>query len=147
MPQSNHSFPALFLIIWLTFGGPILFWSQAGWAFSHAISLEDSLGRLVLFEAPPKRVVCLLSSVTDLLDALDRTELLVGLTRQDLLNHPWLRLTSMGSFFQPDLAAIEAARPDLIIASTSQQTLLRQWIDNPQSPTKILPHGHDRPYG
>ena len=138
MPQSNHSFPALFLIIWLTFGGPILFWSQAGWAFSHAISLEDSLGRLVLFEAPPKRVVCLLSSVTDLLDALDRTELLVGLTRQDLLNHPWLRLTSMGSFFQPDLAAIEAARPDLIIASTSQQTLLRQWIDNPQSPTKIL---------
>ncbi|ADW19254.1 protein of unknown function DUF105 [Desulfobulbus propionicus DSM 2032] len=109
--------------------------TQAG-QYPHAF--KDSLGREVSLTSPPQRVVCLLSSVTDLLFELDRTEFLVGLSRQDLLNHSALRVPSMGSFFQPDLAAISNAKPDLIIASTSQQAMLQPWLDDPQQHTKVL---------
>ena len=123
------------LLVILLFTGPLL---QGAQAAEYPLTLQDSLGRKLTLEAPPQRVVSLLSSVTDLLVALGRTEMLVGLTRQDLLNHSSLRVASMGSFFHPDLAAIVVAKPDLIIASTSQQTMLRPWTDNPQSQTKSL---------
>ena len=111
---------------------------QPAHAAEFPLTLQDSLGREVSLAAPPERVVCLLSSVTDLLIELGRSEVLVGLSRQDLLTHSSLRATSMGGFFQPEVAAIEAARPDLIIASNSHRAVLQQWLDNSQLQTKIL---------
>lgn len=123
------------LLLFLLVAGAL---SNAGWASEYPLTLKDSLGREVSLATAPQRLVCLLSSVTDLLFELDRTEILVGLSRQDLLNHSALRVPSIGSFFQPDLAAITNAKPDLIIASTSQQALLQPWLDDPQQHAKVL---------
>jgi adenosylcobinamide amidohydrolase/ABC-type Fe3+-hydroxamate transport system substrate-binding protein len=123
------------LLVALLVVGPCVF---AGQATGYPLTIKDSLGREVSLVSPPRRVVCLLNSVTDLLVTLGRTEMLVGLNRQDLLNHSALRIPSVGSFFQPDLEAITAARPDLIIASTSHHDVLQQWPDNPHPPATIL---------
>lgn len=128
-------FPYFFLVGLLLFSGPSLRYSQAR---DYPLTIQDSLGRELTLTSPPQRVVCLLSSVTDLLVELGRSEVLAGLTRQDLLAHSRLRTPSMGSFSQPDLTAIEAAQPDLIIASTSQQPLRYRWQDNWHQRTKIL---------
>lgn len=130
-----HSLFARSLFVLLLLTGPL---SQGTQAAEYPLAITDSLGRELTLPSPPQRVICLLSSVTDLLVELDRTEMLVGLNRQDLLDHSALRVPSMGSFFQPDLAAITAAEPDLIIASTSQQTLLQPWLDDPQQQCKVL---------
>lgn len=114
------------------------FFSCHALAAGSPLTITDSLGRQLTLTSPPQRVVCLLSSVTDLLVALDRTELLVGLTRQDLLNHSALQVKSIGGFFDPDLPAITAVRPDLIIAATSHRSLLQQWLDDPQQQTTVL---------
>lgn len=126
---------ARLLFVLLLFTGPL---SPGTHAAEYPLAITDDLGCEVSLAGPPQRVVCLLSSVTDLLVELGQTEMLVGLNRQDLLNHSALRVPSMGSFFQPDLAAITAAKPDLIIASTSQQALLQPWLDDPQQHTKVL---------
>jgi len=123
------------LLILLLVAGPC---ANIGQAAEYPLTIKDSLGRELILTASPRRVVCLLSSVTDLLVELDRTEMLVGLSRQDLLNHSALRVASMGSFFQPDLVAMANAKPDLIIASTSQQAVLQPWLDDPQQHTKVL---------
>ena len=56
-------------------------------AAEYPLTITDGLGRKLTLTSPPQRVVCLLGSVTDLLVELNRTEMLVGLSRQDLLNH------------------------------------------------------------
>ncbi len=132
----HHAFFPVFLLVGLLLvTGPSL---QDGHAANYPLTLQDSLGRELTLPVPPQRVVCLISSVTDLLVELDRTDVLAGLTRQDLLTHGRLRVPSVGSFFHPDRLAIEAAQPDLIIASTSQQALLHNWLDNPQNHAKVL---------
>lgn len=123
------------LLLFLLVAGAL---SNAGWASEYPLTLKDSLGREVSLATAPQRLVCLLSSVTDLLVELDRTEILVGLSRQDLLNHSALRVPSMGSSSQPDEAAIVAARPELIIASSFHRSLLQKWLDDPQQQTKVL---------
>ncbi|MBM9614823.1 adenosylcobinamide amidohydrolase [Desulfobulbus rhabdoformis] len=107
-------------------------------ASDYPLTITDSLGRDIHFKQPPQRIVCLISSVTDLLMHLHQENLLVGITQEDLLTHARLRVTSMGSFFEPDPKAIEAARPDLIIGSTRQQQLLAPWLDDPHASTKVL---------
>ncbi len=126
---------ARLLFVLLLFTGPL---SPGIQAAEYPLVITDSLGRELTLIAPPQRIICLLGSVTEMLVALGRTETLVGLSRQDLLNHGGLRVPSMGSFFQPDLAAMANAKPDLIIASTSQQALLQPWLDDPQQLGKVL---------
>lgn len=134
-PMRIQAFLTRPLLIILLLTWPLLYSGQAA---EYPLTLKDSLGRELTLNTPPKRVVCLLGSVTDLLVKLDKTDILVGLTRQDLLNHSSLRLASLGSFSQPDNEAIEAAEPDLIIASLSNQALLKKWQTNPQIFSKAL---------
>ncbi len=132
--RSRTMFTRLVFVL-LLFTGPLALHAKSA---GYSLAIADDLGRELTLTAPPQRVVCLLGSVTDLLVELGRADLLVGLTRQDLLNHASLRMTSVGSFFQPDLDAIEAAKPDLIIASASQQNVLRLWLDDPDGRVKVL---------
>nr|WP_321467238.1 adenosylcobinamide amidohydrolase [uncultured Desulfobulbus sp.] len=111
---------------------------QSALSTGHPLAFKDSLGRELALQEPPKRVVCLLSSITDLLVELERTDILVGLTRQDLLSHSRLRIASVGSFFAPDLNAIAACHPDLILAPVSQQQAISRWLEESHLPTKIL---------
>ncbi|WP_448873702.1 adenosylcobinamide amidohydrolase [Desulfobulbus propionicus] len=131
----TSAFFARTLAVALLLIGSVLYNAQAA---GYPLTLKDSLGRELTLSVPPQRVVCLLGSVTALVVELGRSDVLAGLTRQDLLIHSRLRVPSVGSFFQPDSVAIEKIRPDLIIASTSQQALLAKWLDGPQNQTKVL---------
>lgn len=93
---------------------------------AFSVTVTDSTGQAVRFAAPPRRVVCLVPYVTEMVLAFGREEVLAGVTRQDLTLKSALRIKSVGSYFTPDAAAVEACRPDLIIAAPSQADLARR---------------------
>jgi len=81
-------------------------------------TLEDDLGRRITWEAPPRRIVSLSPSLTEILFALgaDRTTL-VGVTR--FCNYPPAakQIAKVGGIVDPSLEAVLALRPDLVLAT------------------------------
>jgi cobalamin transport system substrate-binding protein len=83
-----------------------------------ASATRDMLGRDVTLAAPPKRIVSLVPSVTEILYALNAEPLLVGVT--DFCDFPpeARRQPKVGGMVAPSLEAIIALKPDLVIATT-----------------------------
>src|SRR5207247_1010251 len=83
-----------------------------------AFSARDMLGREVALAAPPARIVSLVPSVTEVLFALGAEARLVGVT--DFCDYPPAARAkpSVGGMVNPNLEAIVALRPDLVIATT-----------------------------
>jgi ABC-type Fe3+-hydroxamate transport system substrate-binding protein len=81
-------------------------------------SSVDDLGTTVELAGPPRRVVSLVPSLTEALAATGR-ELLVGAT--DYCTHPAdLDVVRVGGSRFPDLAAVRALRPDLVLANAEE---------------------------
>jgi iron complex transport system substrate-binding protein len=76
------------------------------------------LGREVTLAAPPARIISLVPSVTETLYALGAEERLVGVT--DFCDYPPAarQRPSVGGMVNPNLEAIVALKPDLVIATT-----------------------------
>lgn len=89
-----------------------------GWLPNPATARElvDLTGRTVQLPAEPQRVVSLAPSITELVFALGRQEVLRGTTQYS--SHPPAasELPVVGSYIHPDLERIAALRPDLILA-------------------------------
>ena len=85
---------------------------------AEAFSARDMLGREVALAAPPARIVSLVPSVTEVLFALGAEARLVGVT--DFCDYPPAARAkpSVGGMVNPNLEAIVALRPDLVIATT-----------------------------
>jgi ABC-type Fe3+-hydroxamate transport system substrate-binding protein len=94
--------------------------------------------------APPQRIVSLVPSLTEALFALGLGERVVGLTEWCV--HPAdavARIRKVGGTKNPDLAAIESLRPDLVIANqeenrkrdveTLERAGLHVWLTYPRS--------------
>ncbi len=83
-----------------------------------AFTTRDMLGRDVTLAAPPRRIVSLVPSVTEILYALNAEHLLVGVT--DFCDFPpeAKRQPKVGGMVAPSLEAIIALKPDLVIATT-----------------------------
>ena len=83
-----------------------------------AFTTRDMLGRDVSLAAPPRRIVSLVPSVTEILYALNAEHLLVGVT--DFCDFPpeAKRQPKVGGMVAPSLEAIIARKPDLVIATT-----------------------------
>jgi ABC-type Fe3+-hydroxamate transport system substrate-binding protein len=78
----------------------------------------DDLGTTVPLADPPRRVVSLVPSLTEALAATGR-DLLVGAT--DYCTHPAdLDVARVGGSRFPDLAAVRALRPDLVLANAEE---------------------------
>lgn len=84
-----------------------------------AVTYHDMLGREVTLPSPPRRIVSLVPSVTELIFALGGEARLVG--RTDFCDYPpAARLkTSVGGMVAPNLETIVTLRPDLVIATTA----------------------------
>jgi ABC-type Fe3+-hydroxamate transport system substrate-binding protein len=81
-------------------------------------SLTDDLGNPVPLRGPVRRVVSLVPSLTEAV-AESAPGLLVGATAW--CSHPaGLEVTRIGGTKNPDVAAIEALRPDLVIANEEE---------------------------
>ncbi|HKQ64197.1 MAG TPA: cobalamin-binding protein [Methylomirabilota bacterium] len=85
---------------------------------AEAFTARDMTGRELTLAAPPKRIVSLVPSVTEILYALGAERLLVGVT--DFCDFPPEARTQpkVGGMVAPSLEAIVALKPDLVIATT-----------------------------
>jgi len=108
MTRRRFAIVAAIVAVWWLVASP----SEAEFA------TRDMLGRDVALAAPPKRIVSLVPSVTEILYALNAEPLLVGVT--DFCDFPpeAKRQPKVGGMVAPSLEAIIALKPDLVIATT-----------------------------
>ena len=95
-----------------------LLWGMActmGWA----VTVQDDRGQAVMLSAPPKRVVSLLPSLTETVCALDACDRLVGVDRYSNWPTSVQELPKLGGGLDPNIEAVVAARPDLVLMATS----------------------------
>ncbi len=93
--------------------------------------VTDTAGNRLQFAEKPRRVVSLLPYITEMLLEIGQEKTLTGLTRQDFHLNPVLRKKNIGGCFSPDIDAIAACRPDLIIAAPSHQAVIHHFADAP----------------
>lgn len=80
-------------------------------------TLTDDLGRSITLKAAPQRIVAMLPSVTETLCAMNACARLVGVDDYSDFPEAVRRLPKMGGLFNPNLEAIVALKPDLVIVS------------------------------
>ncbi|MDO8320070.1 ABC transporter substrate-binding protein [Rhodoferax sp.] len=87
----------------------------------HAYQVSDDRGVQVSFAQPPQRIVSLLPSLTEMVCALGQCDRLVGVDRYS--NHPdhVKQLPPVGGGLDPNIEAIVALKPDLVLMATSAQ--------------------------
>ncbi|MFW5791975.1 MAG: ABC transporter substrate-binding protein [Desulfohalobiaceae bacterium] len=79
--------------------------------------VEDQLGRRVVLDGHPERIVCLAPNLTEIVFELGQGERVVGATTYS--NHPPVaaKLPRVGSYVRLDLELIAALKPDLCLAT------------------------------
>lgn len=107
-------------ILSITLGWLVLIFTANAAAAAWPVQITDSSGHVISFSRPPERVACLAPHITQILVDLGRSDHILALTRQDLVFHASLRKTNLGSYFTPDIPAIERAGADLVIATPRQ---------------------------
>ena len=88
---------------------------------AHALQITDDRGVTVTLAAPPQRIVSLLPSLTETVCELDACQRLVGVDRYS--NYP-LRvrtLPKVGGGLDPNIEAIVALKPDLVLMSVASR--------------------------
>ena len=99
----------LFLLaLWLGYCG--------AWA---AVSITDDKGRKVSIARAPKRIISLLPSLTETVCALGRCQDLVGVDRYSNFPQGVRKLPQLGGGLDPQIEAIFALKPDLVLAASS----------------------------
>jgi len=88
---------------------------------AHALQITDDRGVTVTLAAPPQRIVSLLPSLTETVCELEACQRLVGVDR--FSNYP-LRvraLPKVGGGLDPNIEAIVALKPDLVLMSVASR--------------------------
>ncbi len=84
-------------------------------ATSYPLTVVDDLGREIVFAAPPTRIVSMLPSHTESVCALAACDALVGVDRHSNYPAAVSAVTQLGDAFAPDLEALVALEPDLVL--------------------------------
>jgi len=92
-----------------------------GQAQAQPIQVTDDRGRTVLLPAPPQRVVSILPSLTETVCALGQCQRLVGVDRFSNWPVPVQALPQVGGGIDPNIEAIVALRPDVVLVATSSR--------------------------
>ena len=85
------------------------------------VSLQDDRGRTVQLPQAPQRIVSILPSLTEMVCALDQCQRLVGVDRYSTWPASVSNLPQVGGGLDPNIEAIVALRPDLVLAATSSR--------------------------
>lgn len=94
------------------------------WAFlptAQAYQVTDDRGVSVSFSQPPRRIVSLLPSLTETVCALGQCDRLVGVDRYSNFPDRIKKLPQVGGGLDPNIEAIVALKPDLVLMATSAQ--------------------------
>lgn len=97
-------------------------------AFAEGPTVTDDLGRTVAIPSSPQRVIALTRSFMDLILEIDGP--LVGKVEEYRHKPEGVALPSVGSQMTPDVEAIAALRPDLIIANTRLHSALLEAFES-----------------
>lgn len=109
-------FPPLAALVWLV----AIFCPTA-----QALQVTDDQGQVLTLARPPQRIVSLLPSLTETVCALGQCQRLVGVDRYS--NYPAMvtKLPQVGGGMDPNIEAIVALRPDVVLAAVSSRTATR----------------------
>ncbi|GHG02947.1 ABC transporter substrate-binding protein [Deinococcus piscis] len=94
-------------------------------ATSYPLTVTDDLGRRVVLNKEPMRIVAMLPSHTETLVAIGAGGKLVGI--DEYSNYPKNvtdKITKVGSGYQPNIEKIVALKPDLVLADESSSSRL-----------------------
>ena len=86
-------------------------------ATTYPLTLTDDLGRKVILQAEPRRVVSVLPSTTETLCALGLCERLVGVDDYSDFPASVSKLPKVGGLYNPNIEAMVALKPDLVVVS------------------------------
>ncbi len=104
--------------------------STTAFATTYPITIKDDLGRSVILKSEPKRIITMLPSHTETLFALGVGTKLVGI--DEYSNYPKLetdKIAKVGNGFVPNLEAIAALKPDLVLTDESSSSKLVQNLE------------------
>ncbi|MDP3172554.1 MAG: helical backbone metal receptor [Polaromonas sp.] len=93
--------------------------------YAHALQVTDDRGVSVSFTQSPQRIVSLLPSLTEGVCALDQCQRIVGVDRFSNYPASVRRLPTMGGGLDPNIEAIVALRPELVLLATSSRASQR----------------------
>ena len=91
----------------------------------RAIAIQDDRGQLVKLGRPPQRVVSLLPSLTESVCALGACDRLVGADRYSNWPAQVEKLPKVGGGIDPNVEAIVALKPEVVLASASSRGVER----------------------
>lgn len=94
---------------------------KAAAAATFPVTVTDDAGRSVTLDAAAKRVVSLAPANTEIVYSLGELDRLVGVTTYDDYPAEVQGIEKVGDFTTPNLEAIAAARPDLILLTGGVQ--------------------------
>jgi adenosylcobinamide amidohydrolase/ABC-type Fe3+-hydroxamate transport system substrate-binding protein len=99
------------LLLWLVMAAAPLI------AAAPPVTIEDDAGQNLIFTAPPQRVVSLVPSATEIIEAIGAAANVAGLTYHDT-NLPGLAgKPVVGGAFTPHFDRVAAQKPDLLIVA------------------------------
>lgn len=88
---------------------------------AHALQVTDDRGMTVIFAQPPQRIVSLLPSLTETVCELGQCQRLVGVDRYSDFPLSVRALPQVGGGLDPNIEAIVALRPDVVLMATSSR--------------------------
>ncbi len=88
---------------------------------SFPVTVTDDAGRSVTIDTKPERIVSLAPANTEILHGLGILDRVVGVTTYDDYPPEVTSLPKVGDFVTPNLEAIAAADPDLVLVTTGIQ--------------------------
>jgi iron complex transport system substrate-binding protein len=99
--------------------------SLAALAPAHALQLTDDRGVSVTLAQTPQRIVSLLPSLTESVCALEQCQRLIGVDRYSNYPASVRALPTLGGGLDPNIEAIVALRPDVVLLATSSRASQR----------------------
>ena len=90
-------------------------------AQAQGVQITDDRGRVVTLREPPQRIVTLLPSLAETVCALGACERLVGVDRYTNWPESVKKLPQVGGGIDPNIEAIVALRPDVVLLTTSSR--------------------------
>ncbi len=113
-PGPKPGIAAVALLLCLAVGGP-----------ARALQVTDDRGAVVTFAKSPQRIVSLLPSLTESVCALEQCHRLVGVDSYSNYPASVRRLPIVGSGLEPNIEAIAALRPDVVLMARSSRASQR----------------------
>ena len=92
---------------------------------AHALQLVDDRGVTVSFDKAPQRIISLLPSLTETVCELGQCQRLVGVDRYSNYPASVRVLPQVGGGVDPNIEAVVALRPDVVLMATSSRGVQR----------------------